>query len=336
MESLTAQTIRRLCDRLETFRLKGPIPALMAEYRVGAPSDETQPLEEFGGALSANALRQLSDGRRLSRSLWLAADVAVVRDYRNLCRDAARVALPLLQMAGYHVGLGTSDLTTRWLWSLFELAALRLPGTDLRLDGDTVWRVCAGGAAIGEGILDNPGIFAALAETAGPTRYWKLVDAVEASLAVMDLAQLQQEPAACAAEANGDRGKGRLKRKMRPEEHLILLYLRDPKVATLESRSLPDVAKAAFGESFTDRAYRDTVVYGEWRTALEETVCHHGKGWLEGDVLEAGLEIYGAKPGRSDKRSTWDAKHEAAVKAFMRDSAAATSRAKVRLEDGGK
>jgi hypothetical protein len=126
------------------------------------------------------------------------------------------------------------------------------------------------------------------------------------------------------------------KRKMRPEEHLYFLYLRDPKVATLESRALPDLAEAALGESFSDRYYRDTDLYREWRTALEETVHHHGEGWLEGDVLEAGLEIYGHKPGRSDKRPTLDRAHEAAVKDFLRDTMNATVRAQQRLENGGK
>ena len=126
------------------------------------------------------------------------------------------------------------------------------------------------------------------------------------------------------------------KRKLRPEEHLCLLFMRDPKVATLESRALPAAAEAAFGESFSDRSYRETDLYGEWRAALEEAVRGHGRGWLEGDVLEAGLEIYGAKPGRSDKRPTLDRAHEAAVKGFLRDAANAAARAKARLEDGGK
>ena len=126
------------------------------------------------------------------------------------------------------------------------------------------------------------------------------------------------------------------KRKMRPEEHLVILYGRDPTVATLESRSLPAVAESQFGESYSDRAYRGTDLYVEWRASLEDSVRRHGPGWLEGDVLEAGLEIYGSKPGRSDKRRTIDAEHEAAVKAFFRDAANATARAKSRLADGGK
>lgn len=146
----------------------------------------------------------------------------------------------------------------------------------------------------------------------------------------------EPKPAARTADENGDRGKGRPKRKMRPEEHLWLLYFRDPKVATLESRSLPDLAEAELGESFCDRYYRDTGLYTEWRAALEETVHRHGLGWMEGDVLEAGLQIYAAKPGRSDKRSTLDSKHEAAVRDFFREAGNAATRAKARLEDGGK
>jgi hypothetical protein len=122
---------------------------------------------------------------------------------------------------------------------------------------------------------------------------------------------------------------------MKPEEHLWLLYFRDPKVAAMESRSLPAVAQAVFGESFSDRYYRETRLYKEWRAALEETVRHHGLGRMEGDVLEAGLEIYAAKPGRSDKRSTLDHKHEAFVRDFLREAGNAAARAKARLADGG-
>lgn len=191
MDALTERTIQRLRERLEALRLKGPIPALMAEFCVGAPEEETGPLKDFVGALQAGALRQLPDGARSSRRLWLAADPTVVADFRNFCRDAGRVAAPLLHAAGHRVGVGTSDLVTRWLWAVFELAELRLDGTDLRLVGDTVWRIGDGGVALGEGIVDNPGPFAGLAATAGDTRYWRLVDAVEASLAALDIAQLR-------------------------------------------------------------------------------------------------------------------------------------------------
>lgn len=142
--------------------------------------------------------------------------------------------------------------------------------------------------------------------------------------------------AAGEAELGSKGGPQKQKRRLRPEEHLVILYGRDPKVATLESRSLPDLAQEQLGESFSDRAYRETGLYKEWRTALEDSLSRHGQGWMEGDVLEAGLEIYGAKPGRSDKRKTLDTKHEAAVRAFLREAANATARAKQRLEDGGK
>jgi hypothetical protein len=329
----------------------------MAEFRIGAPAGETQPLHGFDDGSWDIALRQLPDGTQLSRKLWLATDPAMKAEFRDFCRDSGLVVLPILREAGYHVGFGASDPTTCWLWAVFELAELRLPGTYLRLDKDTVWRVGANGVAVNEGMLADPGPFAGLAATAGDTRYWKLTNVVEASLAVLDIALLPQEPAASnpqtaaivridgdpgpesearTAEANGDQDKGRPKRKMRPEEHLLVLYFRDPKVATLESRSLPSVAEVAFGEQFTDRAYRDTVLYGEWRAALLETVRRHGPGWLEGDVLEAGLQIYAAKPGRSDKRRTFDHKYEAPVRDFLRDAGNAAARARARLEDGGK
>jgi len=190
MDALAAQTIQRLRERLGAFRARGPVPALMAE----SPSQEMVPLSGFAGALWDSAVRYLPGGASLSRRVWLAADAAAVAQLREICRDAARVVVPPLHAAGHHVGTGTSHLTSRWLWAVFELAELRLPGTDLRLDGDTVWRLGAGGAAVGERVLDDPGPFADLAATAGSTRYWRLSDAVEASIAVLDIAQTPPGP----------------------------------------------------------------------------------------------------------------------------------------------
>jgi hypothetical protein len=124
--------------------------------------------------------------------------------------------------------------------------------------------------------------------------------------------------------------------KLRPEEHLLLLYERDPKVATLESRALPALAERELGESYTDRTYRGTDLYTAWRNALQQIVSRYGEGWLEGDVLEAGLEIYGSKPGRSDKRRTPDATCDAAARDFFRKVANATVDAKSRRDEGGK
>lgn len=200
MDALTERTIRRLSERLEAFRLKGPIPALMAEFRVGAPAEETQPLDGFADALWSGSMRYLPDGTNLSRHIWLAADPPLVNEFRNFCGDAGRLAVPLLLAAGYHVGSGAPKPEASWLWAAFELAELRLPGTDLRLVGETVWRMGAGRVAIGEGVLDNPGPFAGLAANVGNTRYWKLADAVEASLAVLDIAQVRQETVAAATQ----------------------------------------------------------------------------------------------------------------------------------------
>jgi len=51
MDALTERTIQRLCERLEVFRLRGPIPALMAEFRTGVLPEETAPLENLVGTL---------------------------------------------------------------------------------------------------------------------------------------------------------------------------------------------------------------------------------------------------------------------------------------------
>jgi len=360
MDALTKQSIQRLCERLEAFRQGGPIPALMAEYPAGTPEENHCPLKLSGftdDMKVSTSLRTLPAGARLVRRLWLDAKSAPKGEFLNFCQDASRVVLPTLHAAGYQVGAGTTEDVPRWLWAVFEMAEHSLPGTVLRLVKDTVWRVGANGVTVNEGMLANPGPFVGLAATAGDTRYWKLTNVVEASLAVLDIALLPQEPAvahpktvaivridgdpepepeARTAKATGDQGKDRTNRKLHPEEQLCYLYSRDPKVATLESRSLPAVAEKEFGYSYSDRTYRGTDLYREWRIDLEENTRHHGRGWLVGDVLEAGLEHYGAKPGRSDKRSTFDLKYEAVVKAYIRDSVAATARAKARSADGGK
>lgn len=190
MHALTAQSIRRLCGRLEVMQARGPMPALMSEYGVDAPEKDRRPLPKFDGALRSGSLRELPSGRS-SRSIWLDADPALVAEFRDVCKDAARVAVPALHAAGYHVGLGTTDLTTRWLWAVFELAELRLPGTFLRLDGDRVYRLCDGDVTVGEEVLSGPPLFAELAATAGATRYRRLADAITASLAVLDIIQIE-------------------------------------------------------------------------------------------------------------------------------------------------
>ena len=108
MDALTAQSLRRLCERLESFPSDDPIPALMAEYRLGAPQAETEPLGGFEEALLGESLRQLPDAADLIRRTWLAAAPPVVAQFRRLCRDAGRVAILPLRGAGFHVGLGTN------------------------------------------------------------------------------------------------------------------------------------------------------------------------------------------------------------------------------------
>ena len=196
MDALTAQSIRRLCGRLEAMRSGGPIPALMAEHRVGAPEEECRPLSGFEGALWSGSVRLLgSDASKTIRLLWLAADSPRVAAFRAVCADAARVALPTLRRAGFAVGLGTNQEGDAWLWSIFEMAALQLPGVPLRLEGGDIYRVGAGGVTINEPAVNRAAAdpsghpFAPFILTAGQTRYWKLMDAIEASLAVLDIAQ---------------------------------------------------------------------------------------------------------------------------------------------------
>jgi hypothetical protein len=152
--------------------------------------------------------------------LWLAADSPRVAAFRAVCADAARVALPTLRRAGFAVGLGTNQEGDAWLWSIFEMAALQLPGVPLRLEGGDIYRVGLGGmtindAAVTRAAADPSGDpFAPLLLTAGPTRYWKLMDAVEASLAVLDISQTWPQPEAKATTPQS--GSGSTNKPRRP------------------------------------------------------------------------------------------------------------------------
>jgi hypothetical protein len=220
MDALTAQSIRRLCDRLEAMRAGGAIPALMAEYRVGAPEEECRPLSDFEGALWSVSVRLPE--RDTSRAVWLAADGPRGATFRATCADAARVAIPTLRQAGFAVGLGATNETNAWLWSIFEMAALQLPGVPLRLEGRDIYRVGAGGVTINEPAVIRAAAdpsshpFAPLILTAGQTRYWKLMDAVEASLAVLDIAQTWPQPEADADATPPASGKTPDKTKPKP------------------------------------------------------------------------------------------------------------------------
>jgi hypothetical protein len=224
MDALTAQSIRRLCGRLEAMRSGGPIPALMAEHRVGAPEEECRPLPEFEDALESGCVRLLeSDASRTVRLLWLAADSPRVAAFRAVCADAARVALPTLRRAGFAVGLGTNQEGNAWLWSIFEMAALQLPGVPLRLEGGHIYRVGLGGMTINEDAVTRAAAdpsgdpLAPLLLTAGPTRYWKLMDAVEASLTVLDISQTWPQPEAGATPPASGKTPGKTKPRRRGE-----------------------------------------------------------------------------------------------------------------------
>jgi hypothetical protein len=203
MDALTAQSIRRLCGRLEAMRAGGAIPALMAEYRVSAPEEERRPLSDFEDAPWGASMRLPECDT--SRTVWLAAGGPRVASFQATCTDAARVAIPTLRQAGFAVGLGAIKETDAWLWSIFEMASLQLPGVPLRLEGGDIYRVGAGGVTINEPAVVRAAAdptnrpFAPLILAAGPTRYWKLTDAIEASLAVLDIAQTWSQPDAGAS-----------------------------------------------------------------------------------------------------------------------------------------
>lgn len=237
MDALTVQSLRRLCDRLRAMRRDGAIPALMAEYRVGAPEEESRPLSDFEGALFSTSVQL--PGSVTSRTVWLAADGPRVKTFRATCADAARVTIPTLRQAGFAVGLGATNETDAWLWSIFEMAALQLPGVPLRLEGRDIHRVNADGVTVNEPAViraaaDPANVpFAALFLTAGPTRYWKLMDAIEASLAVLDIAQtwpqsqaVSTTPPPAATTANERRRPTRNTRKIDVDRYLGRLETR--------------------------------------------------------------------------------------------------------------
>jgi hypothetical protein len=193
MDALTERTIRRLYERLEALRLKGPIPALMAESRVGIPTGDSPPLHGFEDALWGGALRQLPDGSEFSRKVWLSAAPTAAAEFRAICADAGRVAVPVLHAAEFRVGIGSADPTNRWIWAVFELAEMQIPGTILRLDGGDTYRASHPAFQIGERIVAE--MQRELEEAPAflfPARYWKLADVVEASLATLDIVQTRQ------------------------------------------------------------------------------------------------------------------------------------------------
>ena len=202
MNALTKQSIQRLCERLEAFRLKGPIPALMAEYPAGTPEDEHRPLDSFVGTAVSNGLGELRDGQQFVRSVWLAGDCALVEEFRIFCGQAEQVVMKLLHSAGYEVGLHAPNSQARWQWAIFELSETQVKGSSLQLvDGDIFRRVGPSITKVGERMLwyakrrAKKSPFDPLIASAGNTRYWELADVVEASRAVLDIVLTQQETA---------------------------------------------------------------------------------------------------------------------------------------------
>ncbi len=287
MDALTAQTIQRLRERLAAFRAKGPVPALMVE----SPTQESAPLPGFADALWDSALRYLPGGANLFRRVWLAADPATVAQLRNICGDAARVVMPALHAAGHHVGTGTSNLTSRWLWAVFELAELRLPGTDLRLDGDTVWRVGAGGVTVGERVLDDPGPFADLAATAGAARYWRLSDAVEASIAVLDIAQTPPGPTQIGDQTAAPPA-GRRRRRRASTRAIDV----DSALGRLETKMRKELVRELGSESAAESALIDRL-YSLSSDDLQPMLAHVGCKTSAKTIR---------RPGKSEKYASWE------------------------------
>jgi len=137
------------------------------------------------------------------RCHWLAGPpIALVR-LRDSWRDAAAFASDIRMAAGLAVGPGAGNAENHWLWTMFEVAERRVAFSPLQLRGGSVT------VAHGECHFPAPRVAATRAHPEwcdplsqiiraadpGPTRYWEIVDAVEASLMLLDLAEVAMSEA---------------------------------------------------------------------------------------------------------------------------------------------
>jgi hypothetical protein len=290
MDALTAQSIRGLRSRLEAFRPRGLVPALMAEFRLDAPDEERQPLAGFEPKWQSVSRCRLPDGADVGRAVWLGGDS---EEFRNFCTDAARAALPTIRAAGYAVGLGAPNPRESWLWAMFELAALRLRGSYLRLVENDVLRACAPEITITETVLesiDSSDQLFAFAAAAGQTRYWRLASAVEASIAVLDLAESvapSQPPAAPVA----PQAKGRLDRPRNTRAIDVDHYL-----GRLEA-SLRKRIEAELGQSET--AVMEAMIRELYSLSAEDLVQPLRKFGYRGSAKTI------SRPGKSSRYEAW-------------------------------
>lgn len=216
--ALGRRSVATLRARFEALRPDGPIPALMAEIPADhpAPFDEREthprpPVSDFHrpdlfylGWDSVYGPGPTSASRAVAhRCHWLAGpSIALVR-LRDSWRDAAAFASDIRVAAGLAVGSRAGNAENHWLWTMFEVAERRVAFSPLKLRGGSVT------VAHGECHFPAPRVTATRAHPEwcdplsqiiraadpGPTRYWEIVDAVEASLMLLDLAEVAMSEA---------------------------------------------------------------------------------------------------------------------------------------------
>jgi hypothetical protein len=200
INELTARSLKELRRQLTVLEQGGPISALMAEYPDSPRGNETAPA--CGGFLKATLVEWSfylgPDGRQMVREMWANADDHQIQKFKEISKDASLVALRLIRNAGFEVAKYAEDLYCAWLWSLFEIAELKPTGTALRLADDCFIAVAPKDhAAVLQAMSEMSDYdkrrVAFLVDEPGPTVYWELSDVIAASIAVIQLAEVQLE-----------------------------------------------------------------------------------------------------------------------------------------------
>ena len=211
--ALGRRSVATLRARFEALRPDGPIPALMAEIPVGHlwPFDEWEtdprpPVSDFHrpdlsylGWGSVYGPGQTAASPAVSRRcLWLAGPPAALNRLQNAWRDAAGFASAIRGAVGLPAQSGARSAEAHWLWTMFEVAERRVAFSPLQLRSGSV-TVAHGICQFPEARVaatrahpewDDPLSQIIRAADPGPTRFWDIVDAVEASLMLLDLAEV--------------------------------------------------------------------------------------------------------------------------------------------------
>jgi len=230
-----------LRDRFRDLRPAGPFPAVMGETPHGISERWHQfpPFRGFEGDRCRRVRSSLvfvGEAPSVHRTTWIMADPAPLQRFRDASEEAAAWAPLIRRKVGLPAHPSGTDRESRWWWTVFESAEKGVPGIALRLRHDAVVRRSVDGVIqIGEDDLqrqladpDSGGDFLnAMLRNAeySATRFWQLVDIVEASLLLLAVAEaaLPEVQAEWAAAADADKRPtdqqpGETKRPGRPRK----------------------------------------------------------------------------------------------------------------------